>query len=107
MLQSRTYSRWQQAANAQSVGKESNNTQQIDLAKPDASAVELAENLQTITTNSLFTRIALVATKWIIRPLLWWPIKYLTKVAWWSLRNTNVPDLEERRRRNELWNQSN
>lgn len=77
----------------------------IDLAKPDAAAAELSETLQTVATNSLFTRVALttikwgaLTTRWVVRPLIWLPIKYTFKASWWMFINS-FPSAEE----NERW----
>lgn len=76
------------------------NPKRIDLGKPDAAAAEFAETLQTATTNSLFTRLILWGTRgasifliWIVRPLIWWPLKALFLALVW----TNTPNDKSRR----------
>ena len=73
----------------------SDTPKKIDLSKPDAAAAELADTLQTVASNSLFTRVALttvkwgtLTTRWVIRPLVWLPIKYFSKAVWWSFINS-------------------
>lgn len=106
-MATRTQVRWQRAIEAQQALVSSPaNRPQIDLAKPDASAAELADTLQTIAANSLFTRVALFITNWIVRPFFWWPIKYTGKLAWWSLRNTKSSDSEQWERRRDLWDRN-
>ncbi|HCP77356.1 MAG: hypothetical protein CML16_02240 [Pusillimonas sp.] len=83
----------------------SDNPKRIDLGKPDAAAVEFAETLQTVATNSLFTRIMLWGTRsasffliWIARPLIWWPLKALFLAIIW----TNTPNENSRRDEQEI-----
>ena len=106
------YSDAQSAANTQNNSVFSQGSA-IDLAKPDVAAAELSETLQTVASNSLFTRVALTAvklgrltTRWVIRPFIWLPIKYTFKVVWWSFINSfpsaeESKRLRERRRRQE------
>lgn len=73
----------------------------IDLAKPDASAAELAEKLQKVPMNFLFGKIALFAGKWIIRPLIWWPIRSFFFIASYILAaQKQSPETERQNRRN-------
>ena len=51
---------WPRATNHETEVGLSDNPKRIDLGKPDAAAAELAEALQTATTNTLFTRIVLM-----------------------------------------------
>lgn len=53
------------------------NPKRIDLGKPDGKAEVLADQLKTVQAQVLFSRLALFTCQWILRPLLWWPIKYL------------------------------
>lgn len=53
------------------------NPKRIDLGKPDGQAEVLANQLKTVQAQVLFSRLALFTCQWILRPLLWWPIKYL------------------------------
>src|SRR5690606_32259804 len=48
----------------------------IDLATPDPAAAELAEKLRTAQMNFMFSKDVVFVGKWIIRPFVWWPIKY-------------------------------
>lgn len=66
----------------------SDNPKRIDLGKPDAAAAELADTLQTAATNTFFTRTVLMLTRgtsfifvWVLRPLLWLPLKFLVSGA--------------------------
>lgn len=76
------------------------NPNHIDLGKPDEAAAELSETLQTVATNSLFTRLMLWGSRsaafvlvWIVRPLVWWPLKALFHAIIW----TNTPNENSRR----------
>lgn len=93
MSSNRVQSQWQRAAEAQNVSTETAYSS-VDLAKPDAAAAELADTLQKITANTLFTRVVLMSTKWVIRPLIWLPIKYTCKLAWLHLQNSRKFDAE-------------
>ncbi|HCN73330.1 MAG: hypothetical protein H5U29_01785 [Pusillimonas sp.] len=83
----------------------SDNPKRIDLGKPDAAAEEFAETIQTVATNSLFTRIILWGTRgtsfffiWIVRPLIWWPLKALFSTIVWA----NTPTEKSRRYAQEI-----
>lgn len=51
---------------------------QIDLAQPDASSEPLADTLKTAQMNAVFSRLVLFTWKWIVRPLVYWPMKFST-----------------------------
>ena len=104
MTQNRVQASWQRAVKAQR-DETPHNENTIDLAKPDEAAAELAATLQKIAGNTLFTRIVLFTTNWIIKPIFWLPIKYSCKLAWWSLRNSRTREshLSERERRIMMW----
>lgn len=48
----------------------------IDLATPDPAAADLADKLRTAQMNFMFSKAVVFVGKWIIRPFVWWPIKY-------------------------------
>lgn len=95
----------------------SENPKRINLARPDDSAAELAENLQTAVTNGIFSRLALLLTRiasfifvWILRPFVWLPIKFFG-VALINMTATGLSrgkqrgvtsEFEERRRQEKL-----
>lgn len=58
-----------------------------DLSRPNAEAEGLADTLRTVQTNMIFTRVVTILLKWIIRPLVIWPIKYgaLALLAYFKL----------------------
>ena len=78
----------------------SDTPKKIDLSKPDAGAAELAGTLQTVVANSMFTRLMLWITRgasffliWIVRPLVWWPLKAMFFAIIWG----NSPNEKSRR----------
>lgn len=95
----------------------SENPKRINLGKPDDAAAELAETLQTVTTNSIFSRLALMLARsasfifvWFLRPFVWLPIKFLgiaminiSAVGLSSGKRRGVTaEFEERRRQEKL-----
>lgn len=77
----------------------SDTPKRIDLGKPDAAAAELSETLQTVATNSLFTRLILWGSRsasfvlvWIVRPFIWLPLKALFYAMVWA----NTPNEKSR-----------
>ncbi|SHI11653.1 hypothetical protein [Pollutimonas bauzanensis] len=75
MMSTRAHSRWQQAAQVRQDNAP--DPAPVDLSKPDAQAAALAEKLQAIHTQITFIRIVRFIGRWVIRPIVWWPIKYL------------------------------
>ena len=83
----------------------SDTPKKIDLSKPDAGAAELAGTLQTVVANTLFTRLMLWGTRgasffliWIVRPLVWWPLKAMFFAIIWA----NTPNEKSRRNQQEI-----
>lgn len=96
---------WPKDAQKNELTGLSDTPKRIDLGKPDAAAAELSETLQTVATNSLFTRLMLWGARsasfvlvWIVRPLVWWPLKALFHAIIW----TNTPNENSRRNQKEL-----
>ncbi|SHI11663.1 hypothetical protein [Pollutimonas bauzanensis] len=73
-MTTRAHSRWQQAAQVRQDNAP--DPAPIDLSKPDAQAAALAEKLQAIHTQITFIRIVRFIGKRIIRPIIWWPVRY-------------------------------
>ena len=79
------------------------NPKPIDLAVPDADAVQLAEKLQNAQAGLLFSRVVVFTGKWIVRPFIWWPLKLLglssLKLMTFSAVSGRKYDVNEERRR--------
>ncbi len=77
------------------------NPKPIDLAKPDPEAAALAEKLQKVPMNFAFGKIALFIGKWVVRPFIWWPVKFfalaIVKVMAMSQPTRQHREFEERR----------
>ncbi|AEC18854.1 hypothetical protein PT7_0314 [Pusillimonas sp. T7-7] len=82
------------------------NPKPIDLGKPDAEAAVLAEKLQKVPMNFVFGKIVLFIGKWIVRPFIWWPVKFfalaIVKVMAMNQPTQQQRELRRRREKNRL-----
>jgi hypothetical protein len=103
-MNTRAHSSWQRAAQLQ---REPHSSERVlDLAHPDAQSAQLAEQLQAVHTQITFFRVVIFGWRWVLRPLLWWPVKYYGRLLAfafiWQKNNTSwTADNEEQRRRDD------
>jgi hypothetical protein len=103
-MNTRAHSSWQRAVELQPAPDASE--QVLDLAHPDAQSAELAEKLQAAHTQITFFRVVIFGWRWVLRPLLWWPVKYYGRLLAfafiWQKNNTSwTAGNEEQRRRDD------
>lgn len=89
---------------SETLDKQAPQKESVDLATPDAEAAALAEKLQTAQMNFMFSKAVLFIGKWIIRPLIWWPIKFFA-VASFKIFVLSQPSKEIMRQNEEAQQQ--
>lgn len=81
-----------------------NGTGKPDLANPDSAAADLADKLRTAQMNFMFSKAVVFVGKWVIRPFIWWPIKYtvlgLAKVMLFGIRGEQPWTEDDERQHN-------